>query len=123
MVPEQLTRGEALAFDLFAAADSGSVPPDWATTPVTVVLGRGAARHTFRWRPGGTSDPQFSHDPDPSGPRLLFDLTSAWTGANLTAGRWTLSVLVGPSATTQDEIGAITLTVVERPGGTLPTTG
>lgn len=118
-----LIAGEALPLDVTAAATGDSVAPDFAATPVTVVLdgppaeaGDTPPRFTFRWRPPAVSD-HFTLD---SG-TLRFDLTSAWTAANLTtAGRWTLYLLVGAAATVQDAVGSLELAVKVPAAGAFP---
>lgn len=112
--------GEALPLDLSVAATPPDTPPDLAVTPVTLVLDRQATplRRDYRWRPGGTSDPAFSL----ANGVLRFDLTSTRAAAELSPGNWRLYICVGPVATTQDAVGALTLVVEGPPAGVLPTT-
>ncbi len=123
--PERIVWGEAFDADLSATAVSPSVAPDFATTHVTLVFdslptpGSGVAsvRRVYRWRPGGTSDPQFSL----SGSTLRFTLTSVQVATGLTPGNWRVYWLVGPAATTQDSVGSLTVFVEGPPYGVLPT--
>jgi len=113
-----LVSGEALPLDVSAAASGGATAPDLSATPVTLILDAPAARHVFRWRPGGTSHSGFSL----TGGVLSFDgLTAAFTAANLNAhGDWNLYLCVGAAATVQDAVGKVVLRVDVPPKGSLP---
>jgi hypothetical protein len=123
--PERLVLGEALPLDLTATATGGATAPDFSTTPVTVVIDSFPSdpddypvRVVLRWRPGGTSDSQFSYD---AGNAVLnLDLPSSWTADNMTAGRWKAYWLVGEPSV-QDCVKVVSLFVEEPPGGALPT--
>lgn len=113
----QYTVGERVRFKI--SVDGTDV--DLVTDDVTVNIDyeRGDTRFTFRWRPAGVSDDVFELETG----ELFFTLTSAWTGENLKVGKWVMSISVYDPETEQDEIGAIALKMIQRPGGPLPTTG
>lgn len=96
---------------------------DLSVTPVTVVAdgppsGTTVTRHVWEWRPGGTSDAEFSWDD--AGQQLVFTLLSGWTATGFTVGRWTVHVLAGTPATSQDDVLAYPLTVRDGAGGAMP---
>lgn len=123
---EPLTLGEAFAVDVSVAATSPSTAPDLATTPVTLVFdgppttaSPSGARIVFRWRPAGTSSPQFSF----AGGVLTLSLTAAEVAAQFTAGNWVVGLLDGTPATNQDYVGSATLYVREPSNGGYPVSG
>lgn len=126
MSTERIVWGEAFDADLSATATGDSVAPDFAETDVTLVwdlilpngVRTASVRQVYRWRPAGTSDPEFSLDGDV----LRFTLPSADVAADLIPGNWKLYWCVGPVATTQDAVGSLTVCVEGPPYGTaLPT--
>jgi len=121
---ERIVWGEAFDADLSATATGDSVAPDFSTTAVTLVwdlmgaVSGSAVRVVYRWRPAGTSDPEFSLDGD----TLRFTILAADVAADLIAGNWKVYWCVGPVATTQDAVGSLTVHVEGPPYGTaLPT--
>ena len=126
MSTERIVWGEAFDADLSATATGDSVAPDWAETDVTLVwdlvlpngVRTASVRQVYRWRPAGTSDPEFSLDGD----TLRFTILAADVAADLIAGNWKVYWCVGPVATTQDAVGSLTVHVEGPPYGTaLPT--
>ena len=124
---ERIVWGEAFDADFSASAVSPSVAPDFATTPVTLVWdsipaagsGVSSVRRVYRWRPAGTSDPQFSL----SGGVLRFTLTSVQVAGSLSPGNWRVYWCVGPAATTQDAVGSLAVFVEGPPSGAALPTG
>jgi hypothetical protein len=121
MADVDLLSGTQIAARLRATATSPDTAPVFATTPVTVFLEGPSGRFVWRWRPSGTSSPEFTNDAVNN--YLTLTLTSAWTAANLTVtGRHGIYWCYGVAATTQTAIGDLQINVTVPQYGPAPVT-
>lgn len=117
MATDSQLLGCEFAFDIGSNANAGETPVDLETTDVTVLVDDSAgSRDVYRWRPSGSSDPEFSYDAD-TGLRFALDSTAV---AAIPAGATQITILYDTPATTQKELAQIEVTFRTLTGGVPP---